>query len=102
MQTNILSSADTRSSSLQKDVVSELTSIGFNLVEEYLTKNGYIIDALVEISGKKVGVEVDEPSHFIRRRPNGWTLLKPRQVESIDRISLVSVPYWEWINLGKD
>eukprot|EP00956_Cyclotella_meneghiniana_P020910 scaffold37526_cov59-Cyclotella_meneghiniana.AAC.4 len=95
-------SADTRASILQNDVVSELKSIGLNPVEEYLTKSGYSIDAFVEVNGKKVGVEVDGPSHFIGRQPNGRTLLKRRQVESIDRISLLSVPYWEWINLGKD
>eukprot|EP00956_Cyclotella_meneghiniana_P027156 scaffold60399_cov70-Cyclotella_meneghiniana.AAC.2 len=95
-------SAGTRSSSLQNDVVSELTSIGLNPIEEYLTKSGYSIDALVEINGKKVGVEVDGPSHFMGRRPNGRTLLKRRQVETIDQISLVSVPYWEWNKLGKD
>ena len=98
----IFSSADTRSSALQKDVVSELKSIGLHPVEEYLTESGYSIDALVEINGKKVGVEVDGPSHFIGRRPNGRTLLKRRQVESIDRIPLVSVPYWEWKELRKN
>eukprot|EP00956_Cyclotella_meneghiniana_P015281 scaffold23234_cov67-Cyclotella_meneghiniana.AAC.1 len=96
------SSSDTTSSALQKDVVAELKSIGLNPVEEYLTESGYSIDALVEINGTKVGIEVDGPSHFIGRKPNGRTLLKRRQVESIDKISLVSVPYWEWGKLGKD
>eukprot|EP00956_Cyclotella_meneghiniana_P007358 scaffold10020_cov60-Cyclotella_meneghiniana.AAC.1 len=98
----MFSSADTRSSALQKDVVSELTSIGLNPVEEYLTESGYSIDALVEINGKKVGIEVDGPSHFVGRQPKGHTFLKRRQVESIDQISLISVPYWEWNKLGKD
>ena len=96
------SSSHTTSSALQRDVVAELKSVGFNPVEEYLTESGYSIDALVEINSKKVGVEVDGPSHFIGRQPNGPTALKRRQVESIDKISLVSVPYWEWGNLGKD
>eukprot|EP00956_Cyclotella_meneghiniana_P033189 scaffold94258_cov68-Cyclotella_meneghiniana.AAC.2 len=96
------SSADTKSSALQKDVVSELKSIGLHPVEEYLTESGYSIDALVEINGKKVGIEVDGPFHFIGGRPNGPTALKRRQVESIDKFSLVSVPYWEWDKLGKD
>eukprot|EP00956_Cyclotella_meneghiniana_P015666 scaffold24155_cov89-Cyclotella_meneghiniana.AAC.3 len=96
------SSADTRSSALQKDVVSELKSIGLHPVEEYLTESGYSIDALVEINGKKVGIEVDGPYHFIGRQPNGRTLLKRRQVESIDKLTLVSVPYWEWDKLRKD
>ena len=99
---HLLLSADTTSSAFQNDVVSELTSIGLNPVEEYLTESGYSIDALVEINGNSVGVEVDGPSHFIGRQPNGATVLKRRQVKSIDRLSLVSVPYWEWNKLRKD
>eukprot|EP00956_Cyclotella_meneghiniana_P012854 scaffold18306_cov62-Cyclotella_meneghiniana.AAC.1 len=53
----IFLSADTRSSALQKDVVSKLTSIGLNPVEEHVTESGYSIDALVEINGNKIGVE---------------------------------------------
>ena len=65
---------------------------------------GYRIDALVEVKGKTIGVEVDGPSHFIGRSKSltGSTIMKRRQVPSIDGIELVSVPYWEWDNLGKD
>ena len=76
--------------------------MGLNPVEEYLTTSGYRLDALIEIGGKKVGIEVDGPSHFIDRRPIGSTVLKHRQVVAIDRIPLVSVPYWEWDKLKKD
>jgi hypothetical protein len=93
---------DTKSSSLQKDVISQLTSLGMNPVEEYETPSGYKLDALIEIDGKKVGVEVNGPSHFIESQPNGPTLLKRRQVETIDKIPLVFVPVWEWIKLGKE
>ena len=61
-----------------------------------LTKSGYRLDAVVEVNGKQVGVEVDGPYHFIGRQPKGRTVLKHRQVPNLDDISLVSVPYWEW------
>jgi hypothetical protein len=73
-----------------------------NPLEEYETPSGYKLDALIEINGKMVGVEVDGPFHFINKQPNGRTLLKRRQVETIDKIPLVSVPYWEWDKLYKD
>ena len=76
--------------------------MGLDPIEEYMTPSGYSLDALVEIEGKKVGVEVDGPSHFIGRIPNGPTVLKHRQVSFIDGISIVSVPYWEWNKLGND
>ena len=66
-----------------------------------LTQSGYRLDAVVEINGKKVGVEVDGPFHFIGRNPNGSTILKHRQVTTLDDIPVVSVPYWEWDKLGK-
>ena len=97
------SSSHTTSSALQRDVVSEMKSICLRPIkEDHRTESGYSIDALVEINGKKVGIEVDGPSHFIDRQPNGPTLLKRRQVKSIDKLTLVSVPYWEWNKLGKN
>ncbi|KAL7448517.1 hypothetical protein ACHAWC_000692, partial [Mediolabrus comicus] len=62
------------------------------------------IDALVKVNGKTIGVEVDGPSHFKggSESPTGSTIMKRRQVPSIDGIELVSVPYWEWDKLGKD
>ena len=89
-------------SRLQDDVISVLASIGLQPEEEVLTKSGYHIDALVEASGKKIGIEVDGPSHFVGRKPTGSTLLKHRQVNSQDKIEVMSVPYWEWEKLGKD
>ena len=91
-------------SKLQDDVVSQLSSIGLGQNEEVLLDSGYRIDALVEVNRKTIGVEVDGPSLFIGRSksPLGSTILKRRQVPSIDGIELVSVPYWEWDKLGKD
>jgi hypothetical protein len=56
----------------------------------------------VEVNGVKVGIEVDGPSHFINREATGSTLLKCRQVNTLDGIHIVSVPYWEWDKLGND
>jgi hypothetical protein len=91
-----------QSSRLQDDVIYELSSIGMLPEEEVLTLSGYRLDALVEMNGEKVGIEVDGPSHFINREATGSTLLKHRQVSTLDYIHIVSVPYWEWDKLGKD
>ena len=90
------------SSSLQKNVTEELDSMGFEPIEEYLTPSGYSLDALIEINGMKVGIEVDGPHHFIDKKIDGSTLLKQRQITSIDKIPVVSLPYWEWTKLGTD
>ena len=98
-------SEDPTISKLQDDVVSQLTSIGLNPKEEVLMDSGYRMDALVEVNGKMIGVEVDGPYHFVgkSRSPLGRTVLKRRQVPAIDGIELVSVPYWEWNKqLGED
>jgi hypothetical protein len=89
-------------SPFQKDVALELRSIGLDPVEEHVIKSGYALDVLVEIDGKKIGVEADGPSHFVDKKANGSTMLKRRQVAAIDEIKLVSVPYWEWDELGND
>mmetsp|Transcript_1826 Transcript_1826/g.3979 ORF Transcript_1826/g.3979 Transcript_1826/m.3979 type:complete len:785 (+) Transcript_1826:138-2492(+) len=102
---NVFTSEHPTVSKLQEDVVAQLSSIGLDPQEEVLMDSGYSIDALVEVNGKKVGVEVDGPYHFIGKgtSPLGSTVLKRRQVPSIDGIELVSVPYWEWNELlGKD
>jgi len=91
-----------QSSRLQDDVVSVLSSIGMSPKEEVLTASGYRLDALVEVNGMKVGIEVDGPYHFINQEPTGSTFLKRRQVTNLDDIRIVSVPYWDWDKLGKD
>jgi hypothetical protein len=93
-----------RPSKFQDDVIGQLSSIGLDPKEEVILDSGYRIDAIVEVNGKTIGVEVDGPFHFIgnSKTPLARTILKRRQVPSIDGIELVSVPYWEWVNLGKD
>ncbi len=41
-----------------------LASIGIQPEVEVLTKSRYRMDRLVEANGKKIGIEVDGPSHF--------------------------------------
>ena len=91
-------------SRFQADVVAQLLAIGLNPKEEVLLGSGYRIDAIVEVGGKTIGVEVDGPSHFIgmSKCPTGSTILKRRQVPKIDGIELVSVPYWEWDKPGQN
>jgi hypothetical protein len=89
-------------SRLQDDVIYVLSSIGMSPEEEILTHSGYRLDAIVKVNGEKVGIEVDGPSHFINREATGSTLLKRRQVNNLDGIKIVSVPYWEWDEFGKD
>jgi hypothetical protein len=97
-------SEEPTASKLQDDVAAQLSSIGLEPKEEVLMGSGYRIDALVEVNGKTIGVEVDGPSHFIGRSksPLARTILKRRQVPAIDGIELASVPYWEWDKLGSD
>jgi len=89
-------------SHFQAVVIFELLSIGLHPDEEVLTKSGYRLDALVEVNGMKMGIEVDGPSHFVSREPTGSTLQKCRQVHALDGITVISVPYWEWNKLGTD
>ena len=90
------------SSQFQQDVVKELKLIGLDPKEEYLTNSGYRLDALVEINGRKFGIEADGPSHFIDRKVNGSTALRRRQAAAIDSILIISVPYWDWEEFGND
>ena len=83
-------------SALQGDVISELVASGLRPDCEVLTKRGYRIDAIVEVNGKMIGIEVDGPSHFAGRNLTGNAVLKRRHITGIEGISLVSVPYWEW------
>jgi hypothetical protein len=94
--------SNTSTSRLQMEVVHELKSMKLNPVEEYRTPSGYSIDALVEVDGRRIGIEVDGPTHFIDRKPTATTMLKRRLISAIDEIPLVSVPFWEWDKLGKD
>ena len=69
-----------RTSRLQDDVISELKSIGLDPEEEVLTKSGYRLDAVIQVNGKKLGIEVDGPTHFVGKKPTGSTILKHRQL----------------------
>jgi hypothetical protein len=91
-----------QSSRFQDDVISVLSFIGMSPEKEVLTPSGYRLDALVEVNGMKVGIEVDGPSHFVNQEATGSTLLKRRQVSTLDNIQIISVPYWEWDRFGNN
>jgi len=95
-------SEDPSPSKLQDDVVSILSSMGLQPQEEVLLKSGYRVDAVVEVNGKQIAIEVDGPSHFIGKELTGSTILKHRQVAAVDGMKVVSIPYWEWNKLKKD
>ncbi|KAL3802119.1 hypothetical protein HJC23_010875 [Cyclotella cryptica] len=84
-------------SAFQDYVMTELKAIGLEPKEEYrLPDCGYVLDALVEVHGENVGIEVDGPCHFAGQAPLGKMTLKRRQVLKIEQVRVVSVPYWEW------
>jgi len=87
---------------MQDDIISELMAIGIQPKGETLTKNGYFLDALVEVDGNKIGIEINDSSHSAGGKATGSTILKHRQVANLEEISFVSVPYREWNKLGKD
>jgi len=86
-------------SDLQKQVTSVLHSVGLNPDEEVQTRSGYVLDATFTHNGKVIGLEVDGPYHFVGRKKKGNTILKERQIANVDLIPIISVPYWEWIDL---
>ena len=87
---------------IQDDVTAELFSIGLQPEKGKLTERGYRLDALVDVNGNKIGIEVDGPFHFVGRKPAGRTILKHRQITNLEGIRVASIPYWEWEELGMD
>ena len=68
-------------------------------LEDVCQRSGYSLDVTVSFGGRNVAVEVDGPTHFWGRTPTGTTLLKRRQLRAAGW-SLLSVPLWEWDDLG--
>jgi len=92
-------------SKLQKEVVAALSMLDetTDVQEEVRTASGYSLDAVVTFRGRKVGIEVDGPSHFVgrSRMPTGSTSLKRRQLLALDGVRVLSVPYWAWDDASK-
>ena len=88
-------------SQLQRHVANALRALGLDLQEEVRTAQGYSLDVVVCVEGRKIAVEVDGPSHFVGRtqKPTGATALKRRQLCAFGWTLLV-VPYWEWDRLS--
>ena len=88
---------------LEMDVFAVVCSMrSIKVKERQRTPSGYSVDIVVQVNGKQIGIEVDGPSHFIGRLPTGNALLKGRHITTVDKMKLVSIPYWEWDELGKD
>ena len=91
--------------SVQRDVICTLQSLGLRPKSEVLTKHGFRVDATVVVEGRIVGIEVILRRHVIgdkpsNHKPTGGTLMKRRQLASVEKIKLISIPYYEWDALG--
>ena len=89
-----------RPSQLQSQVADALRAMGLQVKEEVRTSLGHSLDAVVQLDGREVGIEVDGPSHFVGRTPTGSTALKRRQLKAAGW-TLLPVPYWEWAEIGR-
>jgi hypothetical protein len=100
---NTFRSRPTLPSGFQREVLSSLLGMGLIVREEVVTAEGYSIDMVVDHKGLQLGIEVDGPSHFCgyTRTPAGATLLKRRQLSRLGGWRLISVPYWEWSEMGR-
>ena len=86
-----------------KHIMATLHSLGMDPAEDVISSRGFRLDALVEChDDEKVSVRVDGPHHFIGRLPTGRTQLRSRQIANVEGITLVSIPYWDWNELGSD
>jgi hypothetical protein len=87
-----------RSKGFTSQGIATLFLLGVGPKEEVPIPNGYHIDALVEVNGEKVGIEVDGQYHFMNREPTGSTLLKRRLVFLFLK---AMVMHYYWIGLLK-
>lgn len=83
---------------LLNDIVMNMTP-GLQYMTEVKSNSGIIVDLLVKVNGRTLAVFVENPGHFCGRRPCGSLLLKRRQIQSVDNLELLSIPYYDWINL---
>lgn len=97
-----LAEVKSTSSGLRNTVLDALVSIGLDPEKGYVTKSGYSLDALIEVDGRRIGVEVVGPLQYNGKNPTGMTVLKHRQIDIVDKIPVVSVPYSEWREVCKN
>ena len=101
------SATDTTASRLQRQVHAALCTMGFDCELEALTEDGlFSVDIMVHVGGRKVGVEVDGPTHFTTNTPYlalGPTQLRRRLLVGRGRCdAVVSVPFFEWDAMDGD
>jgi hypothetical protein len=92
---NELAAAPVSVSQFQKDVMRKLEKLDLAVDQEVQTLIGYSLDGLVTWCNCTVAVEVDGPTHFVDKRPNGATVLKRFLLQSW-LVPLVSVAFWDW------
>lgn len=91
-----------RPSAFQQLVTRTISGFGIpDVREEVLTDQGYRIDAVLTWQGKVIGIEADGPSHFMgstfrRQDPTAATLLKRRQLRTLGKWQLLSIPHYHW------
>ena len=54
---------------------------------------------VVEVNGKEVRIEVNDKCHFVGSKQLGSTVLKRRHLAFVERLSYVTVHYWDWNEL---
>lgn len=90
-------------SGLEMNVQNALARMGLRTLSKVRTAEGYIIDLHVESGGgrRQLAIEVDGPWRFLgwSRNATGATLLKRRHLRFSGH-RLMSIPYWEWEQLG--
>jgi hypothetical protein len=83
-------------SPFRNDVIAALRKLAdVSRVEvECSTKSGFLLDAIVVYRGSEIGIEVEGQSHFVGRSqsPKGSTILKCRQLRTLERWKLVVIP----------
>ena len=91
----------TSPSRLQKAVQRALRGMDLEPQSEVCTEDGlFSVDIMVEVEGRRVGVEVDGPTHFTCVEPYSVlpaTALRQRLLVGAQRCdAVVSVPFFEW------
>jgi len=75
---------------MQRQAETTVCALGLPFRAEVTTEIS--IHIVVEWQGVETGIEVDGPSHFLWRDPNGPTLLKNCQLCNLEGWKLRSVP----------
>ena len=76
--------------------------MGLKLEEDVVLNSGHQLNAIVEVDGKKFGIDIVGPFLFAGKNSYGSTIIKHRQISSVDGIPVRSILHIEWATLGSD